>query len=61
MQTVELQYNQQVAQEFHSYRLNGTFSDDQKVSIFVPADWKAEGRNGVEAGAVGNVGVGVSF
>ena len=60
VQTVELQYNQQVAQEFHSYRLNGTFSDDQKVSIFAPADWKAEGRNGVEGGAVGNVGIGVS-
>ena len=60
VQTVELQYNHQIAQEFHSYRLNGTFSSDQKVSIYAPADWKATGHNGVDAAAVGDVGVGVS-
>ena len=30
------------------------------MSIYAPADWKATGHNGVEAAAVGDVGVGVS-
>lgn len=60
VQTVELQYNREVAQEFHSYRLNGTFSSDQSVSIYAPADWKATGFNGVEA-AAGVVGALVSY
>lgn len=59
VQTVELQYNHPVAQQFHSYKLNGTFTD-QTVSIYAPANWKATGSNGVDTLAVGDVPVGVS-
>ena len=40
--------------------MNGTFSDDQEVSIYAPKEWKAEGFNALDAAAVGNVGLGVS-
>ena len=56
MQTVELQYYERVAQQFRSYRLNGTFTD-QTVGIYKPG-----GANGdaVDGQAVGNVAIGVS-
>ena len=60
VQTVELQYNHPIAQQFHSYKLNGTFTD-QTVSIYAPVNWKAEGSNAVDGLAVGNVAVGVSL
>ena len=60
VQTVELQYNHPVAQQFHSYKLNGSFTD-QTVSIYAPANWKAEGNNAVDELAVGNVAIGVSL
>ncbi|KAK0508831.1 hypothetical protein JMJ35_009107 [Cladonia borealis] len=54
VQTVELQYYERVAQQFRSYKLNGTFTD-QTVGIYKPG-----GANGdaVDGQAVGNVAIG---